>query len=123
MIEGVVNEFREAVVDLVVAGPTGTALQLEFLIGTGFGGGVTLHSSVAAALGLHAFGVEEAVLADGSVVTFPFAEAVLRWDGIARPVQVDFADTVPLVGMRVLEGHELRLEAVPEGRVQITALN
>lgn len=123
MIEGVVNEFREPVLDLVVAGPTGEALQLEFLIDTGFSGEVTLHSSVAAALDLSPFGVEEAILADGSVITFPTARARLHCDGMERPVQVDLADNVPLVGMRVLEGHELRIEAVPDGRVLISALN
>jgi clan AA aspartic protease len=122
MIEGAVNNFHEPVVDLVVKGPTGQELQLEFLIDTGFGGELTLHSSVAAALELHPVGAEQAVLADGSVITFPIADALLHWDGTFRRVKVGLADTVPLMGMRVLEGHELQIHAIPDGLVRISAI-
>lgn len=122
MIEGTFNDYREAVVDLTVRGPTGEEVQLEFLVDTGFNGDLTLHSSVAAALGLRAVGVERAMLADGSIVSFAVSRALLHWDGALRRVNVGVADTVSHVGMQVLQGHQLRIDAVPNGRVLISAL-
>lgn len=77
MIEGIVNEYREATVDLTLHGPTGHAERLEFVIDTGFDGGLILHSSVAAALGLPYLGGERAMLADGSETLFDISEALL----------------------------------------------
>lgn len=122
MIEGIVNDHKEAVLDLTVQGPTGEQVQLEFVVDTGFNGDLTLHSSVAAALGLRIVGVERAMLADGSVIEFPVSRALLHWDGTLRRVNVGVADTVSHVGMQVLQGHELRIEAVPNGRVLISPM-
>lgn len=122
MIEGAYNDYREAVVDLVVRGPTGEELQLEFLIDTGFNGELTLHTSVAAALDLRTVGVERAMLADGGIIMFSVADALLHWNGTLRRVKVGVADTVSHRGMQVLEGHELRIHAIPNGRVVISAL-
>jgi clan AA aspartic protease len=123
MIEGIVNEYREATVDLTLRGPTGHAERLEFVIDTGFDGGLILHSSVAAALGLPYLGGERAMLADGSETLFDTSEALLDWNGSQRLVVVDIADTVSHIGMQLLEGHELYIHAVPNGRVQITSIS
>jgi clan AA aspartic protease len=121
MIEGTYNH-KEAVVDLTVRGPTGQEVRLDFVVDTGFNGDLTLHSSVAAALDLRMVGVERAMLADGSLIWFPVSRALLHWGGSLRRVNVGVADTVSHVGMQVLEGHELRIAAVPNGRVLISAL-
>ncbi len=121
MIEGTYNH-QEAVVDLTVRGPTGQEVRLDFVVDTGFNGDLTLHSSVAAALDLRMVGVERAMLADGSMIWFPVSRAFLYWNGSLRRVNVGVADTVSHVGMQVLEGHELRIAAVPNGRVLISAL-
>ncbi|HST60727.1 MAG TPA: hypothetical protein VLK84_18650 [Longimicrobium sp.] len=121
MIEGTPNH-REAVVDLTVRGPTGQEVRLDFVVDTGFNGDLTLHSSVAATLDLPIVGVERAMLADGSMIWFPVSRAFLHWNGSLRRVTVGVADTVSYVGMQVLEGHELRIAAIPNGRVLISAL-
>lgn len=122
MIEGTYNDSRQAVVDLTIRGPAGDEVQLEFVVDTGFNADLTLHSSVAAALGLRVLGAERAMLADGSMIVFPMSRALLHWNGTLRRVNVGVADTVSHVGMRVLEGHELRIQAVPNGIVRISAL-
>lgn len=123
MIEGTYSsEFRQAVVDLTVRGPAGDEVQLEFVVDTGFNADLILHSSVAAALGVHVEGMERAMLADGSVISFPMGRAQLHWNGTLRHVNVGIADIVSHVGMQVLDGHELRIQAVPDGAVQITPL-
>ena len=41
------------------------------------------------------------------------------WDGRIRYVEADAADTMPLVGMRLLDGHSLYVEVEDGGRVVI----
>jgi clan AA aspartic protease len=123
MIEGVVNQYREATVDLTVRGPTGHEERLEFVVDTGFDGAVLLHSAVAAALELPRLGAERAMLADGTETLFNCSQVQLLWNGTLRLVPVDVADAVSLVGMHVLEGHEIYIHAIPNGAVQITDIS
>jgi hypothetical protein len=44
------------------------------------------------------------------------------WDGQPRTVEVEAADTEPLVGMSLLEHHALRIDVLNGGIVSITAL-
>lgn len=52
MITGVVNVNREAVIRLVVAGPSGQQQEIEAIVDTGFTGFLTLPPALIAALGL-----------------------------------------------------------------------
>ena len=58
-------------------------------------------------------------MADGSEITFPSYSVAVLWDGQARYVEADAADTTPLVGMRLLDGHSLYVEVEDGGRVVI----
>lgn len=64
-----------------------------------------------------------ALLADGSESIFDIYEAIVIWDGEARRIPVDQAETTPLVGMSLLEGYELTVQAQPGGNVTIAALS
>jgi hypothetical protein len=46
----------------------------------------------------------------------------VEWNGGWRPVLVSAVGDEPLVGMRLLAGHELRIAVVPGGVVEITPL-
>ena len=61
-------------------------------------------------LGLDFRGTSRATLADGSEVTFLSYSVAVLWDGQARYVEADAADTTSLVGMRLLDGHSLYVE-------------
>ena len=74
-----------------------------------------------AALGLAFDGVGWAVLADGTEARFDVYDATLLWDGQPRRVYVYAAETTPLVGMRLLEGHDLHVEVQDGGRVTVEA--
>jgi predicted aspartyl protease len=52
MIRGAVNARREAVVPLRVRGPTGTELDVDAVVDTGYSASLTLPAAVVAALGL-----------------------------------------------------------------------
>lgn len=120
---GVVNAVREAIIELPVLGPAGRARRVAFVVDTGFDGGITLPSSIAAELELSTRGVGRATLADGSKTEYDLCEATVLWDGVERPVIVEIAETFPLLGMALLEGHLLRIEVVRGGRVNLTPLS
>lgn len=122
MITGVVNTNREAIIRLVVAGPSGQQQEIEAIIDTGFTGFLTLPSALVAALGLSWLSRQPGILADGSVDIFDVYVATVLWDGQPRAVEAEAADTEPLVGMSLLARHSLRIDVLSGGVVTITAL-
>ena len=121
MIEGVVNAAYEPVVTLAVQGPLGQTRETEAVIDTGFTGFLTVTPVLVAELGLLLEGISRATLADGSEVTFDVYDVAVLWDGRPRYVLADAADTTPLVGMRLLDSHNLNIDVVGGGRVVIQA--
>jgi clan AA aspartic protease len=122
VISGQVNVHREAVVALVVQGPSGQSREIEAVIDTGFTGRITLPPDLIAALSLPFRGRGSVILGDGRESAFDIFEAGVLWDGKLRQVAVDAADTEPLVGMRLLQGYELAIQVVPGGTVSIRPL-
>jgi clan AA aspartic protease len=92
------------------------------VIDTGFIGTLTLPRRIIADLGLPWRGHERALLADGSRRLLDLHEATVDWDGRVRRVLVTATGSVPLIGMRLLYGYRLTVEAVDGGSVSITAL-
>ena len=121
MIEGVVNAVREAVVPLAVAGPAGRTLPIDAVIDTGFSGFLTLPAALVSELQLPFVSRGRATLANGSEDFFDIHNAVVIWDGQPRRVLTDVADTAPLAGMSLLDGHSLYIEVEEGGRVTIRA--
>src|SRR5690348_16355713 len=104
MISGTVDG-REARIRLKVTGPRRERI-LEAVVDTGYTASLTLPPAMIAHLGLKWQSVGRCVLADGSECLFDVYEANVIWDGKVRRVRVDEADTVPLVGMSLLDGYE-----------------
>jgi clan AA aspartic protease len=123
MISGVVTDRREAVVRLKVHGPAGQDQEIEAVIDTGFDGWLSLPSSIIARLGLTWRRRGRALLADGSESVFDIYEATVDWDGALRRIAVDQAETVPLVGMSLLEGYELTIQVHYGGTVNLRSLS
>ena len=123
MITGTVTAYREGIIRLNVRGPGGEEKTVEAVIDTGFDGILTLPTTVVTALRLPWRTRERAILADGSATMFNMYEASVLWDGKLRRVLIQAVDTTPLVGMGMLQGYELRIEAVDGGSVVITKLS
>ncbi len=121
MIVGVFND-REARVALVVHGPGGQEQGVAPIIDTGFSGYLTLPVAVVEALELERLGQGEALVGDGTIQVFDLYEAVLIWDDQAMVVEVATAETEPLMGMSLIYGHDLRIEAIEGGAVTIESL-
>lgn len=122
MIQGVVIARYEAVIRLRLRGPNHAECAVDAVIDSGFSASMALPSPVIAAFGLVAQSGGRAVLADGSVRTCAIHAAEVEWGGRWRTVLVAAVGKEPLVGVRLLAGHELRIEVEPGGRVEITPL-
>lgn len=122
MIRGTVNASREAVVQLQVRGPGGTEFDVEVIVDTGYTGFLTLPPAVVAALNLANPSEVEVVLGDGTVRRTNTYDVEIEWDGVWRTVAVTEIDTDPLLGTKLLAGHELFVEFVPGGVVDVTRI-
>lgn len=121
MITGVFND-REARVPLVVHGPGDLEQGVAAIIDTGFSGYLTLPFAVVDALGLELIGQGEALVGDGTIQVFDLYEATLTWDDERIVVDVASAETEPLMGMSLIYGHDLRIQAIENGKVSIERL-
>lgn len=119
MIEGIVNAALEATVALSVRAPDGQPLVIEAVIDTGFDGFLTLPHSRVSELGLPYRTRTSATLANGVEDDFNVYDAEVIWDDQTIDVLADEAETVPLVGMALLEGRKLQIDVRDGGRVLI----
>jgi clan AA aspartic protease len=122
MITGVVTASRQAIIRLTVRGPEGQEQEIDAVIDTGFDGTLTLPPALIATLGLVWRRRGRALLADGSESLFDIYETIVIWDGEPRRIAVDEADIDPLVGMSLLYGYELIVQAIQGGTVIIQPL-
>ena len=118
MITGTVNADREGRVRLQVQGPAGQE-EVEAVMDTGFNGFLTLPPSLIANLGCLRIGRGRAIMANGQSELFDVYEVSVIWDGQPRTVEVDAAETNSLMGMSLIYGYELRVQAIDGGRVTI----
>jgi clan AA aspartic protease len=122
MISGVVSASREATVRLVLYTPDGRDLEVEFVIDTGFNGWLSLPSALVSQLDLPWRRRGRAELADGSGIVFDIYATKVVWNGKMREVSVDEIDSTPLIGMSLLDRHELTIQVWPTGNVSILAV-
>ena len=122
MTEGVVNAALEATVILTLSSPSGQTREIEVVVDTGFSEYLTLSPDLAAELQLEHSGTDYLALADGSIQNFEVFNVMVVWDGLPRFVEAYAMHATPLMGMRLLQGHSLFVEAVEGGRVVIEGL-
>ena len=121
MITGAVKS-DEARIRLKVRGRRGREQEVEAVIDSGYTGALTLPPALITTLGLRWRSVDRATLADGSTCVFQVYVGKLAWDGKVRTILVAEADADPLVGMRLLRGHELKMQVRARGKVTIKRL-
>lgn len=121
MMYGSVNQSCEAILPVVVKNDAKTQL-VDAVIDTGFSGFLTLPSSIIAVLDLTWKGRDIATLGDGSYCIFDVYIARVIWDGEYRTIDINKSETVPLIGMGLLRGYDLRIQAIEGGSVTIELL-
>ncbi len=119
---GAVNAQLEAEVRVRLRGPAGNEIEVTAVIDTGYTGSLTLPAGTASALGLVRQAGGRAVLADGSVRRFDTFAAEVMWGGAWIGVVVSAVGDEVLLGMSLLAGCGLWVEAVPGGAVEIRRL-
>ena len=119
---GAVSAHLEAVVRLRLRGPSGAEAQLEAIIDTGYTGSLTLPAAVATSLGLPKLTGGRAVLADGSVRRFDTFAAEVFWDRTWADIVASAVGGEVLLGMTLLAGRGLWVEAMPGGAVEVRPL-
>jgi clan AA aspartic protease len=122
MIYGVVNLRCEATLPLVIRNSNGQQQAIDTVIDTGFSGFLSLPSAIIAALDLPWSASDIATLGDGSETLFDLYTATIIWDGQYREIYIAESETEPLLGMALLYGYRLQVDAIEGGIVEIEAL-
>ena len=121
MIEGAVNAHYEAVVRLSLLNSSGQTRDIDAVVDTGYNGFLTLPPALVVELGLTRLGQKSLILANGRRDVFDTYGATVFWDGQSRFVDADEADAAPLLGMSMLDNHDLSIQVRDGGRVVIQA--
>jgi clan AA aspartic protease len=121
MMQGYVNTNYEAVISLVVK-HNSKLKSINAVIDTGFTGFLSLPQSIIDELELPWSYSDFATLGDGSETLFDIHDANVIWDGQFREIEINSANTDPLLGMKMLRGYRLQVDTVQGGLVTIEAL-
>lgn len=122
MMFGLVNNNCEAIIKVAVGRIDSPKIIVDAVIDTGFTSFLSLPLSIITDLGLPWHFRDIGTLGDGSEVVFEIYKATVIWDGQSQVVDVAASDAEPLVGMSLLYGFKLQIEAVEGGIVTIEAL-
>jgi len=122
MMQGYVNNNCEATILVVVRNNT-KLKSINAVIDTGFTGFLSLPNDIIAELGLPWSYRDRGTLGDGSEVLFDIYDAVAIWDGKSQEIEVNLAETDPLIGMSMLRGYLLQIDTIEGGLVIITDLS
>jgi clan AA aspartic protease len=121
MMQGYVNENYEAMLSVVV----GIGNKLKFItavIDTGFTGFLSLPIAIVTELDLSWSYRDRATLGDGSETLFDIYDGIVIWDGQYREIEINAAETDPLIGMSMFRGYRLQVDTVQGGLVTIAEL-
>jgi clan AA aspartic protease len=123
MMQGRVDQNCEATIRLVVGNLNSQRQVIDAVIDTGFTGFLTLPLTIITSLDLRLYGREEGTLGDGSICIFDVYSGLIIWDGEFRRIDVNASETSPLLGMSLLYGYQMRLDAIEGGMVMIQSLS
>ena len=109
-------------IQITVANPADPARELTVtaVVDTGATIHLTLSPDSIAAIGLRRLAEGQAALANGTIESFPVYAGLVSWQGRQRLAPVFASESEPLLGMAMLWGSRLMVEAWDEGAVVIT---
>lgn len=122
MIEGMVTAAHKAVVPLSLQVPEGRTEDIKAVLDTGYSGFLTLPVALVVDLRVSVAYVGRAFLANDGEVEFDVHDVTVLWDGQPRHVRADATGSTPLVGMALLNGHNLYVDVAVGGRVVIRVM-
>ena len=120
MIIGKIDENLEARVELRVISGEQTH-RVEFLVDTGFNGYLALPMSLVSSLELPLGEVQRGITADGRIGFFDTVRVQIIWHDQPLSSHAQVLDE-PLIGARLLHGHELNASWIPNGVIRLIKL-
>jgi clan AA aspartic protease len=122
MMQGCVNDSGEPVVRIAVYGKFGASVDVDAIIDTGFSEYLTLPFSIIQGLNLDQLDTVRIRLADGSHASCDIYRGRVGWLDAAITVDIQSAETDPLVGLKLLQGCNLSVDFTENGIVSIERL-
>ena len=122
MIKGRVDGNQQALVTLDIIDGEGSIQSIEAILDTGFTGYLTLPTDSIQRLGIPSVGQRTFELANGELFEFEAFLAAVTWHGRLRDVLVLKSDSAPLLGMTLLWGSRVTVDAFFDGEVKIEEL-
>lgn len=104
------------------AGDAPEWVEIEAVVDTGFDGELQLPPELVRRFGYPYEGSALGALADGSEGRFDYHSGEVLWHGTERGVLVISSDGDPLIGMALLGGSRLTVDAVPGGAIRVERL-
>lgn len=92
-------------------------MDVEALLDTGFTAYLTLSSKTISELGLPRLGTRSARLANGEIEEFDVYAGLVSWNGHSRNLPIFVSGSEPLLGMALLWGKRITIEAWEGGDV------
>jgi clan AA aspartic protease len=121
-MRGKVVAGREAVVPIVILDLEGQGWEVDAVVDTGSTGELTLPPDAIESLRLPWCRDDLARIGGDQLVPCAVFVAKVIWEGASRPIEVFELDSEPLLGMKLLENHRLKIDIVDGGNVEITSL-
>ena len=106
-------------VEIFIEDGKGELRSCRVIVDTGFTGWLTLTPDLIQSLGLPKLRNQGAALASGSVEELPYYGGRVLWRGRLIPVGIYQTNHKPLLGMKLLEGSRLTVDAWDGGEVTI----
>ncbi|MCY4509515.1 MAG: clan AA aspartic protease [Acidobacteria bacterium] len=122
MLKGSVSADRQALTSIGVLEPDGAVYPFEAILDTGFSGYLTLPAADVQRLKLIRAGERVFRLANGEPFRFEVYHGRVWWHGRASRVLIFQSETTPLLGMSLLWGSRITIDALAGGAVEIEEL-
>lgn len=119
---GLVNRDLEAILSVRLRGPNQIEHVLDAMVDTGYTGSITLPLTIIHRMVLPCYSGGRVVLADGSVRRFDTFSAEIFWAGLWQKIIVSNVGDESFIGMTLISGRGLWLEAITGGVVEIRNL-
>ena len=122
MIQGFVNDDLEAIITLKIGNNNDTVYEQSAIVDTGFNGWLSLPPYIINQLELPWKRRGRATLGDGSECIFDVYQATIIWDEKLLIISIDEAESEPLLGMSLMKGYKLIVDAIAGGLVKLEKL-
>lgn len=122
MIIATVDAGLNAIVNIALLGRNGRRQTVEAVIDTGFDGYLTLPYRVVALLEFPWVRSQSVILGDGNPQLCDVYDGEIARNNQLRSIEIEAANTQPLIGMALMRGYDLNIEVFEGGAVSLQPL-